>query len=441
MTAEIAVMNKMAVALAADSAVTIRHPLGQKIYNTVNKLFMLSDIHPIGVMTYGNAELMGVPWELIVKLYRRSLGSRCFGTIDEYADDLLADIVRNQDLFPTDLQEEYVYTTTRNGFLMVREILDKQIQAKIEANGEVLDTAIRAALIDVVTQVRDRLARVEDACAGGDSTRASLSRRFRGRIRSAITEVFEKHTIDTTIRSRLYDIATLLLTKTGEWSDDTGIVVAGYGDTQVFPAVVRLSVRAVLDGEPLVCRRSTTSINHGNTAAVMPFAEMEMVHTFMEGLDPGLLTQYERWIAEVLGKYPEMVSTAMPELSPTMKQALQDGLADVGKLLIQDLKDKMTAYRHKHHVAPIVNVVAVLPKDELASMAESFVNLTSLKRRISTDAETVGGPIDVAVISKGDGFVWIRRKHYFAAELNPRFMASYYRPGNSNTEAYHEDQP
>jgi hypothetical protein len=60
-------------------------------------------------------------------------------------------------------------------------------------------------------------------------------------------------------------------------------------------------------------------------------------------------------------------------------------------------------------------------------MAESLVNLTSFKRKFSRDAETVGGPIDVAVISKADGFVWIKRKHYFAKDLNPQFLTNYYR--------------
>jgi len=60
-------------------------------------------------------------------------------------------------------------------------------------------------------------------------------------------------------------------------------------------------------------------------------------------------------------------------------------------------------------------------------MAESLVNLTSFKRRITAETETVGGPIDVAVISKGDGFVWIKRKHYFQKDLNPAFFANYYR--------------
>lgn len=72
-------------------------------------------------------------------------------------------------------------------------------------------------------------------------------------------------------------------------------------------------------------------------------------------------------------------------------------------------------------------MISILPKDELAHVAESLLALTSLHRRISRDMETVGGPIDVAVISKGDGFIWLKRKHYFKPELNPQFGLNYMR--------------
>ncbi len=49
-------------------------------------------------------------------------------------------------------------------------------------------------------------------------------------------------------------------------------------------------------------------------------------------------------------------------------------------------------------------------------------------------AETVGGPIDVVVISKGDGFVWIKRKHYFKPELNPHFFSNYYMEDDDEKE-------
>jgi hypothetical protein len=61
-------------------------------------------------------------------------------------------------------------------------------------------------------------------------------------------------------------------------------------------------------------------------------------------------------------------------------------------------------------------------------MAESLVNLTAFKRRMtSVETDTVALPIDVAVISKGDGFIWIKRKHYFEPPLNPHFISNYYR--------------
>jgi hypothetical protein len=70
----------------------------------------------------------------------------------------------------------------------------------------------------------------------------------------------------------------------------------------------------------------------------------------------------------------------------------------------------------------IEDMVEFMPKPELAKMAEALVNLTSIKRHVSRGMETVGGPIDVAVISQSEGFVWVKRKHYFPAELNSRYF-------------------
>jgi hypothetical protein len=98
------------------------------------------------------------------------------------------------------------------------------------------------------------------------------------------------------------------------------------------------------------------------------------------------------------------------------------------------IKNELDSARRDKFVNPLLDILISLPKTELASMAESLVSLTSLKRRLSDSAETVGGPVDVALISKGDGFIWIDRKHYFSPELNRQFFANYFR------EAPHETQ-
>ena len=73
MTAEIAIMNREAVALAADSAVTITQGGAPKIFASANKLFALSRQQPVGIMVYGNASFMAVPWETVIKTYRAQL--------------------------------------------------------------------------------------------------------------------------------------------------------------------------------------------------------------------------------------------------------------------------------------------------------------------------------------------------------------------------------
>ena len=109
MTSEIAIMNKEAIALAADSAVTQEQEGGRKkVFTSANKLFALSKYHPVGIMIYGSATLMGIPWETIIKIYRSELGKRKFETLKDYADDFIAFLDNGNPLFPEDRQEKCI---------------------------------------------------------------------------------------------------------------------------------------------------------------------------------------------------------------------------------------------------------------------------------------------------------------------------------------------
>lgn len=62
-----------------------------------------------------------------------------------------------------------------------------------------------------------------------------------------------------------------------------------------------------------------------------------------------------------------------------------------------------------------------MPYEELSNLCESLIKITSLKRKVQSDLETVRGDVDVAIITK-DGFIWTKRKHYFDANLNHQFF-------------------
>jgi len=147
----------------------------------------------------------------------------------------------------------------------------------------------------------------------------------------------------------------------------------------------------------------------------------------MEGIDPYLQNQIEGYLSEIFDKYPEIIVENIVKFDDKEKQRLKKRLKEVSNKIFKDYQENIATYRRKNYVSPVIKVVSMLPKDELAAMAESLVSLTSFKQKVTMEAETVGGPIDVAVISKGDGFIWIKRKHYFKAELNPQFFSNYYR--------------
>lgn len=85
MTAIVGVLNKHAISIAADSAETVG--AGVKIYNKANKIFSLSKHHPVGIAIYSSAAFNGlIPWEIIIKMFRKQLGDKSFDTVQEYTN-------------------------------------------------------------------------------------------------------------------------------------------------------------------------------------------------------------------------------------------------------------------------------------------------------------------------------------------------------------------
>ncbi|MFP4216730.1 MAG: hypothetical protein ACLFVH_12430, partial [Phycisphaerae bacterium] len=138
MTTEIAIMNKSAVALAADSAVTIRvtglHGQNHKVLFTANKLFSLSKYAPIGLMVYGNASMLGIPWETIVKMYRERLGDHHFKTLAEHSEDFF-DFLDDFDV-DQEVQRAYVASVAAIWCQELRRRLDNWVETELRDGDE-----------------------------------------------------------------------------------------------------------------------------------------------------------------------------------------------------------------------------------------------------------------------------------------------------------------
>jgi hypothetical protein len=415
MTAEIAILNTYGVALAADSAVTLDLGNGEKkIYNSANKLFMLSKYHPVGIMIYNSAKLLDIDWELIIKLYRKELGTNKFNYLHDYSNHFLKFIMNNKSLLTNECEKMYF---ERISYIHMKYICD-QIQIKAQ---EII-ASCKAITEDELLNIIDTIINNEynkwekiDNNELISLNKNKILKRYKQTINDLSKTVFEKLPISSDQFSKIQSIIIFSLTKKQVLNNYTGIVISGYGEKEFYPSINSFLIEGMIDRKLkyIIEHDKSATITLNNKSVIVPFAQSEMVASFMEGVDP----QYEGFIEKQL-------SITIEKMKDLLDSAENKDKADeIRKLFVKTL----ASFRRKIYVEPVISIVSSLPKEDLANMAESLVNLTSFKRKVSSEAETVGGPIDVAVISKCDGFIWIKRKHYFKPDLNAHFFANYYK--------------
>ena len=426
MTAEVAIINAGAVAIAADSAVTIGQ---QKIYNSALKVFSLSKVAPVGIMVYGNAGLLNVPWEPLLKSYREELANFEFDTLAEYVDDFFEYIAKHKRFFPTDAKSGWIQGSVGSYYLFMRSEVEKSIREIVKKTGSVTNTRTQAELKKVVDRHHKSLSSTARLSGFTQAFEKSIRRKYLNLFRKAKDDIFENLTFSRTYLSKLYDIASFICTRDVFSQNTSGIVVAGFGAEDVYPSVLTHKLEGIVDGR-LKCKREeskSVEIVDPTQCAIVPFAQEDMVDTFMQGWNPAIQNFVLRYVSQLLNRFPDLIDDSELQGKPDDKDKVRQRLQRDTRKLFRDFNSQLSDHVQKEHVDPILNMVGVLPKDELAAMAESLVNLTAFKRKITHDMETVGGPIDVAVISKGDGLVWVKRKHYFPADLNQHFFANYFR--------------
>jgi hypothetical protein len=209
--------------------------------------------------------------------------------------------------------------------------------------------------------------------------------------------------------------AKAMLKRTSTVLETTGLVLTGFGEKEFFPALEQYTCYGFVLGRMVCEAGETVHISQENVSEVVPFAQSEMSKGFMYGAQPSVMSQMDTGVVRALDHFEDSLRKGKHLKASAKVDDLREKAHDeFAKELARELG--------RSHTAPMRRVVGMLPIDELAELAEILVRVESLKERVTRDTESVSGPIDVAIISKGDGFIWIKRKHYFDPRLNPRFF-------------------
>jgi hypothetical protein len=140
-----------------------------------------------------------------------------------------------------------------------------------------------------------------------------------------------------------------------------------------------------------------------------------MADTFSLGLSEDVYSALMRSLGPKLDDLVGTICTCLnvaPANIPNLQQILAASRTAISDAWFENAR--------RDHSYPLRRVLGDLPVEEMADLAETLVNLQSLKEKVTKPSASVGGPVDVAIVTKHEGLVWVKRKLFFDSALNAR---------------------
>lgn len=360
-----------------------------KVLNSARKLFTLPNEHSIGIMIYGNASFMGVPWDIIISEFKKSIENEVLSNTSQYIDSLINFLIEFKPIQSQEALTHYVTQQTLNYLDIIFQ--DAQNEAdKRSSNGETIT-------LDVFNDIAlEKTKQYSDSISKSFNFNNENFEMLEAEL-ELITSKLKQFIDDSKLKDELNFLAETIYKAIFLGYDDrdsvTGLVIAGYGNEEIFPSLQQIELSGVFAQRLIWNVISEIQVSQNEGCHIIPFAQSEMVDTIMNGIDP----VFNRFIGQEVSNLLE-----------------ENNLEDKK----QNLFETISKVQQEYYIKPIYDLIAMQPIDEMAFTAKTFIELTSFKRKIVNTLETVGGPVDVLAISKGDGPIWIERKHYFNIDDN-----------------------
>ncbi|MCT4173490.1 hypothetical protein HZP56_10935 [Elizabethkingia anophelis] len=435
MTAIVGVLNSQGIAIAADSAVTVTGNNSKKVYNRSNKIFTLSKYHPVGIAIYNSADYMGMPLETLIKMYRKELSDTVFDTLEQYKDDFI-EFLKEQlvNVSPELLRNNFFSFCSEVHINLINRVLARFENLEDELNA--LEQEERLALyhatfdeeleryIEELANIRQfnyiRLT-IEEYIAHY-SVELRMIENF---VEEEIQEKYDDFSIKDDHKVKIKQLLFALINIELIFEKHCGLVVIGFGEKEIFPSSYHLLIGNLIANEPRIRLLDSVKIQPGVLESnILPYAQADVTTTVLTGVDPNYKNEVRLAIKNGLSSAADQIvhHLAKPDLADQVKVAMET----ISSEIIKGLE----AYQWEKITGPLLEILAHMGKEDMSELAESLVNITSLKRKFTSSNssdESVGGPVDVAIITKGDGFIWMKRKHYFEIENNLTFKDKYFK--------------
>ena len=307
MTAIVGILNKRGIAIAADSAVTFPNAIQEvsiqnknekvisvkdKVVNSGDKMLRLKDKQPVAVMIVGNALLEKLPWDVIIRWYRKQNDSSGFPKLEGYIQH------------------------------------------------------------------------------------------FKSFVDSEIITAYIKNNIEF------------------KESERTFLVFAGYGEDESYPSICQYEVTGISKLKLQWHPYGSATISDKKESNIFTSGQSDIIAAIELGIQKDRIGVIRRKFQDLIEDL--LTQNALDSLKGKIDyQAIRQ---EVTNLITESKKD----YLRQH-----LEVIKQFDLQKMACLAENLIKATELHRKITFRQEEVGGLIDLAVITRKDGFQWLNRKSWY----------------------------
>lgn len=411
MTSEVMIMNRQAVALAADSAVTYGGGPEPVVTLEAEKILALGP--NIALMVYSRGDVLGRSWSHIAHAFMREHGQADYETVEDAASAFFSFLDENRRLFPEHEENEEFEALMRAAF---DTVLSHAKAMKSYPGGGYDDdaSAFRAALdlylahlkADELGTERERLE------VFADLDRSRFVERYGDMLDALIGEALGEFGREETIRAKLFDFAYMIATQPAFLEPYAGLVFAGFGSADVFPVYTHYYASILVDGVMKRAHDETTKVGveDGPNAFLRTFAQAEMTHAFLRGVHP---LMFDVMISLNLITNEAAAEAALKEAGLSEEQmdaVLTKMRAESLPQLTGEFVHAAQSISQEEFINPFIKVVGASGKKQLAETAKALVELNILKTDLHMAQTGVGGEVDVAMVSRTGGLEWYAKK-------------------------------
>lgn len=372
-------------------------------------------------MIFNNAGLQNIPWEIIIKNFRSHLDGNNYSSMQEYATALRDYIFSNKHLFPDAHKENHLKQLAFKAFMFLFNVSqnlfpDLGDPVKVAEHSKSWDS-FKDFVSKIIPATPLPAHFTEQQFQKTKSDYSAWLSKLIGDYLDNTNSVKHLKTIIDTNELANYSIEALYKLYSTIFDDNyTGIVIAGYGKDDCFPSYAEVKYYGFINDALIVENEKAAVIDHNEIDSVIEaFAQQAMVETFVKGYSPTVWNKVSEKSKELAVKISDELVANGGATLPTNWDATLTKLNE--EFTKQWSREVLQA-----HYLPLRRIIGGLAIEEMSELAETLVMLESLKEKVTSRTQSVGGPIDVAVITKAEGLVWIKRKLFFDPEINQRYF-------------------